>query len=348
MTGDPDREMSRDAHGSDGSDPKGGNGGHAARVYVVGMKKTGGITIPKDLRDSMGLDEKTEFKLTAKGGQLVLEVLTPDEALKLRDELKVKSKAAPRRTSGSRAGSGRRGGARKPSGPEFEAGKYIAYEFPNKDKLLQVLEKSYGYFKEPNPDIEECVRLVEIGIKAYSTGNRIENSRLRYSVVLFICDMIVKFNLPNLIDFATRVVDGMKSRFLYEQALSHLAVTVKNARPERTLEFIGKILENIEKYDESSEMYALVHSLESVVKDFVRAGFSEEFLSPLREFLSRKLESEHMDKDYKLQVVDMLERMHFIEDALRVAQGLLGSTDPEAPGYEEIKEIVKRLEEKPI
>ncbi len=316
-----------------------------AKTFVMGLKKNGGVTIPKEIRDELDLDENTEFKLTVEEGKIILEVLNPEEALKVKDSIKDEAKV---RKATEKATGPRSKPKKKKKAADFEAGKYVAYEFPNKDKLLQVLEKAFGYFKEPSPDLEECVRLVEIGVKAYSTGNRIENSRLRYTIVLFICDMIQKFNLPNLIDFATRVVDGMESRFLYEQALSELAQTVKNARPERTLEFIDKIIDNVNKYDETTEMYALVHSLESVIKDFVRADFSEDFLQPLKDYLLGKVDSEHMDKDYKIQVVDMLERMHFIEDALRIANDILMKMDPESPGVDEVRSIVKRLEDKPI
>lgn len=311
--------------------------------HIVSLTKSGGITIPKELRDELELNSNTEFELSVEDQTIHLRILDPGDVKKLKEDLKIEEKI---RKQTARAVGGKTPKKKKSSKKEFETGKYVAYDFPNKEKVLAVLEKSFGHFKEDPPDIEECLRLVEMAIKAYSTGNRIENSRLRYSVVLFICDMIKKFQLPNLIDFVMdKIIVGMESRFLYEQALLHLALTVKDARPERTLEFIKLIIKNLEGYAET-EMYALMHSLESTVKAFTRADFTSDFLHPIREYILGVVEI--MERDYQTQAAQLLERMHFIEDALRIVEGILLGMDPESPGIDDLRELKKRLEEKPV
>ncbi|GAB4307264.1 MAG: hypothetical protein Kow0069_04660 [Promethearchaeota archaeon] len=314
-------------------------------THLVGLKKSGSVTIPKAVRDALSLDETSQFKLTVGDDRIVLEVLTPEEALRLKEDLGATKRTRARPGGGTRAPS-RGGGKKKGKGPVFEGGKYVEYPFPNQEQVLRVLEDAFSEAKSPNPDLEELANRVTLAVKAYSTGNRVENARLRYSVVLFLCDVAQTFGFHNLVDVGVQLVEGMKSRFLVEQSLAKLAVTVKGTKPERTAEFVAKILENVEKYDPTTEMYALVHSLESVAKEFVRAGFPETFLEPIKEFLKKRVGN--ADRDYKLQVVEILERMHFIEEALAIANEVLMSMDPEAPGVDEVREIVKRLSETPI
>ena len=54
------------------------------------------------------------------------------------------------------------------------------------------------------------------------------------------------------------------------------------------------------------------------------------------------------DIDYKIQIIEMLEELHYIEDAYNIANNILMSLPPESSRIEFIREIVKRLHVKPI
>lgn len=177
------------------------------------------------------------------------------------------------------------------------------------------------------------------------------DARLRQTILFFLCDIIEKFDLPNLIDFIKeKIVNEIKSRYLYQLGLNQLAYTsFKMKRYEKAQEFILASMKDIEKYTES-ETYAIMDSFKNLVVKLTRnVGFliPQDQLLPIRDSLKEYLVKME-DKDYKIQIVDLLDRMGFTDESYNIAEEILNSLPEESTSREEIKEIIKNLSTKSI
>ena len=88
-------------------------------------------------------------------------------------------------------------------------------------------------------------------------------------------------------------------------------------------------------------------SLNQLVKKIKNIDAPIDILNLIKEKLLHYEKETDMD-DYKIQIIELLESLKFIEDAYRLADELLKSLPPESIKLAEIRKIKSRLKEKPI
>ncbi len=237
---------------------------------IVNLKKSGGITIPKNIRDELFPEsiENIFFKLYVpkEKDKIILEILPEEEVKKLSEELKLKKKTQQKLKPKSKEVGGRKK-KEKVLGPQPDFGRYFVYNFEAQQKLRPILESVFYKFSETPINFDDAMGRIKYGLVSYLGSNNIENARLYFSVINFLCDVIEKFNIPNLIDWINdKIIDNIKSKFLYEQSLlSLISTSNKMKKYEKSEIFVNKILNNIDSYSKN-ELYNILNSFENLVK----------------------------------------------------------------------------------
>ncbi|NHJ24833.1 MAG: hypothetical protein EAX89_09675 [Candidatus Lokiarchaeota archaeon] len=315
--------------------------------YEEIIKKTKtGITFPKDLRDALfGDEEEVYFKIIVPNekDKIILEFINKSEAnnyTKKEKEVKTKtSKELKPRTS-----------AKASKSVEFSPnwGAYFLYDFKNQDKVRPILESAFYKFSETPMNLEDAMGRVKYALVSFLTSTKTENAKLYFSVIRFLSDVIEKFNLPNLIDWIfEKIIPNVESKFLYEQALLELLeLSLKINRYEKAELFIFYILKNIDDYPRS-ELYNIFNSFKELVKKVRNIERTEKIDVLLKEKLIEYGEGVS-DSDYKIQIVEFLEDLNYIELAYKLAKDIQNSLPADSVKVEEIRKIVKRLYTTPI
>ncbi|GAG86427.1 unnamed protein product, partial [marine sediment metagenome] len=160
--------------------------------------------------------------------------------------------------------------------------------------------------------------------------------------------IIERFDQPNLIDWIfEKIVPNIESKFLYEQAvLELLEVSLKIKRYEKAELFIFYILKNIDDYPRS-ELYNIFNSFNQLVKKVRFIERTDKIDLLLKEKLMEYGEGVE-DSDYKIQIVEFLEDLSYIELAYKLAKAIQKSLPADSVKVSEIRRIVKRLYTAPI
>ncbi|MFX1309759.1 MAG: hypothetical protein ACFE8C_08690, partial [Promethearchaeota archaeon] len=179
-------------------------------------------------------------------------------------------------------------------------------------------------------------------------STKTENAKLYFAVEKFLIDIINKFNQPNLLDWIfEKIIPNIDSKFLYEQALLELVEASLNfKRWEKAELYIFYVLKNIDSYTKS-EMYNIMNSFKQLVKKVKHVERSDKIDILLKEKLF-EYGAEADDADYKIQIVEFLEDLQYIELAYDLAKKIQLSLPPESMKIEEIRRIVRRLHTTPI
>ncbi|MHA1728060.1 MAG: hypothetical protein ACTSWY_04950 [Promethearchaeota archaeon] len=310
--------------------------------WHITRSKTG-FTLPKEIRDNI-IPYKQDCALVVKDNKLIFYMINPEDKQKLK---LVKESRKLRNLKNKKKGRQKNS---IPEGPQPEWGSYFLFEFENNNKIQEVLTTAFEKFATEPPNLEEGMNIVKYSLVSFLT-TRMNNARLRQAIIFFLCDVIEKFGQPNLIDFINeKIVGEIKSKFLYQLSLNQLAFTAfKVKRYEKAQEFIELCIKDIKKYNQS-EMYAIMDSFKNcVVKltkdiDFL---IPQEYLLPIRNSLREYLDIMD-DSDYKLQIVDLLARMQFIDEANNIAEDILKKLPEESPSRDEVKDLIKRLATKSV
>ena len=139
----------------------------------------------------------------------------------------------------------------------------------------------------------------------------------------------------------------MESKFLYEQALLELLeISLKIKRYEKAELFIFYILRNIDDYPQS-ELYNIFNSFKELVKKVRHIERTEKIDRLLKEKLMEYGQGVE-DNDYKIQIVEFLEDLNYIELAYKLAKDIQKGLPADSVKVEEIRKIVKRLYSSPI
>ena len=160
--------------------------------------------------------------------------------------------------------------------------------------------------------------------------------------------MIEKFDLTNLIEWIfEKIIPNIDSKFLYEQALLELIdVSLKTKRYEKAELFIFYVLRNIDDYPKS-ELYNIFNSFKELVKRVKYIERTEKIDTLLKEKLLEYGEGVS-DIDYKIQIVEFLEDLNYIEFAYKLAKEIQKSLPADSIKVEEIRKVIKRLYTTPI
>ena len=311
---------------------------------IIKKTKTG-ITFPKVLRESLFNEEsETFFKMIVpkEKDRIILEVLTEEEAnqhlvrakeSKPKTQIKISPKIADKK-------------APKKIAPNW--GGYFIYDFKVKEKVKPILESAFYKFAETPINMEDAMGRIKYALVSFLSGSKTENAKLYFSIIKLLIDVIERFDQPNLIDWIfEKIVPNIESKFLYEQAfLELLEVSLKLKRYEKAELFIFYILKNIDDYPRS-ELYNIFNSFKQLVKKVRYIERTDKIDLLLKEKLMEYGEGIE-DPDYKIQIVEFLEDLNYIELAYGLAKDIQKSLPADSVKVAEIRKIVKRLYTAPI
>ncbi len=313
---------------------------------IIKKTKTG-ITFPKDLRDLLfEEDAEVYFRLVVPNekDKIILEFLSDEQVKQLSDELKARKTKV---TKPPRA-PGEKKIVEKTMGSSPAWGEYFVYDFNAKDKLIPILESAFYKFAETPLNLEDAMGRVKYALVSFLSSTKTENAKLYFAVEKFLIDIIDKFNQPNLLDWIfEKIVPNIESKFLYELALLELVETsLKFKRWEKAEIYIFYVLKNIDSYAKS-EMYNIMNSFKMLVKAVKRSERSDKIDILLKEKLMEYGKGSE-DVDYKIQIIEFLEDLKYIELAYDLAKKIQLNLPPESMKIEEVRKIVRRLHITPI
>jgi hypothetical protein len=311
---------------------------------VIKKTKTG-ITFPKELREAL-FDENEEvfFKITIPNekNKIILDFLSETEAKNLSEKILSSKPKVPKKTPEK---------LKEPAKSDKIApnwGEYFVYDFKNREKIQPILESAFYKFAETPVNLDDAMGRIKYALVSFLTATKTENAKLYYSIIKLLIDVIERFNQPNLIDWIfEKIVPNMESKFLYEQALLELLeISLKIKRFEKAELFIFYVLRNIDDYPRS-ELYNIFNSFKQLVKKVRYIERTDKIDLLLKEKLMEYGEGVE-DNDYKIQIVEFLEDLNYIELAYRLAKVIQKSLPPDSVKVGEIRKIVKRLYTAPI
>ncbi|MBD3196732.1 MAG: hypothetical protein GF317_16870 [Candidatus Lokiarchaeota archaeon] len=312
---------------------------------IIKKTKTG-ITIPKALREMLFDDSDDIYfnlKVPNKKDKIILEILSEEEVdtLVQEESSTSKSQKEPKKK-------GKKKSKKSSKIPEPSWSDYFTYDFKNKDKIKPVLETAYYKFAEEPINFDDAMGRVKYALISFLSSTKTENAKLYFSVVKFLVDIINKFNQPNLIEWLyEKVIPNIESKFLYELALLELIpISILNERYEKAEVFVKEILQNIDAYPKS-EAYNIMNSFNQLVKKIGDINTTAQISEPIKEKL-KEYEKFFTDSDYKIQIIELLEALNYIELAYKIAEELLKNLPSESVKLQEVRKIKKRLKETPI
>lgn len=311
---------------------------------VIKKTKTG-ITFPKELREALfSEDEEIFFKIIVPNekNKIILEFLSEEEAkvqlVKFKERKPKTSKLVQSKIVEKK-------GVEK-VGPNW--GEYFVYDFKNREKVEPILESAFYKFAETPINLEDAMGRIKYALVSFLTATKTENAKLYFSVIKLLIDVAERFNQPNLIDWIfDKIVPNIESKFLYEQALLELLeISLKIKRYEKAELFLFYILKNIDDYPRA-ELYNIFNSFNQLVKKIRFIERTEKIDILLKEKLL-EYGSGIDDNDYKIQIVEFLEDLKYIELAYKLAKDVQKGLPPDSLKIETIRAIVKRLYVTPI
>ncbi|MBY8978819.1 MAG: hypothetical protein KGD72_00380 [Candidatus Lokiarchaeota archaeon] len=311
---------------------------------IIKKTKTG-ITFPKELREVLFNEEiETFFRIIVpkEKDKIILEILTDEEA----ENQNVKIKESKPKTPKNITPKTKDEETSKKIAPNW--GEYFIYEFKSREKIQPILESVFYKFAETPINMEDAMGRIKYALVSFLSGTKTENAKLYFSIIKLLIDIIERFDQPNLIDWIfEKIVPNIESKFLYEQAiLELLEVSLKIKRYEKAELFIFYVLKNIDDYPRS-ELYNIFNSFKQLVKKVRFIERTDKIDLLLKEKLMEYGEGIE-DSDYKIQIVEFLEDLSYIELAYRLAKAIQKSLPADSVKVNEIRKIVKRLYTAPI
>lgn len=311
---------------------------------IIKKTKTG-ITFPKELRKVLFNEEKEIFFkiiVPKEKDKIILEVLTDEEAKNQIEKVneskpKIPTKISPKTIDKKTS---------KKIAPNWS--EYFIYDFKNREKIQPILESAFYKFAETPINMEDAMGRIKYALVSFLSGTKTENAKIYYSIIKLLIDIIERFDQPNLVDWIfEKVVPNIESKFLYEQALLELLeVSLKIKRYEKAELFIFYVLKNIDDYPRS-ELYNIFNSFKQLVKKVRFVERTDKIDLLLKEKLMEYGEGIE-DSDYKIQIVEFLEDLNYIELAYRLAKDIQKGLPTDSVKVGEIRRIVKRLYTAPI
>jgi len=312
---------------------------------IVKKTKTG-ITFPRNLRNSLFEEDSDVFfrmVVPQTKDKIILEFLNEDQVKELSEKLKTRKPTVVKATSAKKEGK-----SKKPSRASPAWGEYFVYDFESKNKITPILESAFYKFAETPVNLEDAMGRVKYALVSFLSSTKTENAKLYFAVEKFLIDVIDKFNQPNLLDWIfEKIIPNIKSKFLYEQALLALVeASLKFRRWEKAELYIFYVLKNIDNYSKS-EMYNVMNSFKELVKSVKWSERTDKIDVLLKEKLM-EYEGSIEDISYKIQIIEFLEDLQYIELAYERAKKIQVSLPPDSIKVEDVRKIVRRLHITPI
>ena len=315
-------------------------------IYEAVVKKTKtGLTFPKEMRALLfNSNEDVYFQLRVPKSRkyILLNIISEEEANQLSgQQFSSKERKEVHETQREDVKT-----SLSAKHPNWAA--YFVYDFKNRDKVQPILESAFYKFGEVPLNLEDAMGRVKFALISFLTSIKTENAKLYYAVEKFLIDVIEQFNHPNLLDWIfEKIIPRIESKFLYELALLDLVeASIKTARWEKAELYIFYVLKNIDDYPKS-EMYNIMNSFKQLVKKVKYVDRSDKIDLLLKEKLIEYGEGVE-DPDYKIQIVEFLEDLNYIELAYSLAKKVQLSLPQDSLRLDDIRKIVKRLHSAPI
>ncbi|MFX1378685.1 MAG: hypothetical protein ACFFA4_06290 [Promethearchaeota archaeon] len=321
---------------------------HEQPFFEEIIKKTKtGITFPKALREELfeeDVDVYFRLVIPKDKNKIILEFLSEEDAKKVSGKLKDKKPVTISKTpDGAKIET-----SQKTVGISPAWGEYFVYDFEAKEKVIPILESAFYKFAETPLNLEDAMGRVKYALVSFLSSTKTENAKLYFAVEKFLIDIIDKFDQPNLLDWIfEKIIPNIESNFLYEQALLELVeASLKFKRWEKAELYIFYVLKNIDSYAKS-EMYNIMNSFKMLVKKIKYVERSDKIDILLKEKLLEYSDGVE-DADYKIQIIEFLEDLQYIELAYDLAKKVQLNLPPESMKIEEIRKLVRRLHITPI
>ncbi|MFX1256827.1 MAG: hypothetical protein ACFFAN_03130 [Promethearchaeota archaeon] len=312
---------------------------------IIKKTKTG-ITFPKQLREDLFREnEEIYFRMVIpkEKNKIILEILSEEQAKLFSDKIKAEKSKISR--------------MHQKKTPKVEKerlrltpnwGDYFVYDFEAKEKVKPILESAFYKFAEKPVNLEDAMGRVKYTLISFLSSTKTENAKLYFSILKFLIDIIEKFALPNLIEWIyEKLIPNIESKFLYELALLELISCSINIKKLNKSElFIEKILDNIDNYPKS-EFYNIMNSFKQLVNKVQNLQITSKSKILIKEKIVKYIR-ELSDDNYKIQLIELLENLKFIEVAYNLAKEIQMNLPPDSILLEEIRRLVRRLKEKPI
>ncbi|MBY8990729.1 MAG: hypothetical protein KGD58_08255 [Candidatus Lokiarchaeota archaeon] len=313
---------------------------------IVKKTKTG-ITFPKDLRDLLFEDDsETFFKLIVpqEKDKIILEIINEEQAKEISEKIKT-HKPKPIKAEGEK----KVVKARKPAQLSPAWGEYFVYEFDSRDKIQPILESAFYKFAETPLNLEDAMGRVKYALVSFLSSTKTENAKLYYSVEKFLIDIVEKFDQPNLLDWIfEKIIPNIESKFLYEQGLLELVETsLQFRRWEKSELYIFYVLKNIDAYAKT-EMYNVMNSFKQLVNKIKHLERTDKIDILLKEKLMEYGNELLEDVSYKIQIIEFLEDLKYIELAYDLAKKIQVSLPPDSVRMEDVRKLVRRLHHTPV
>ena len=315
--------------------------------YTEIVKKTKtGITFPKELREALFEEDKDVFfklLIPNEKNKIILEFLSEEEGKIASEQLKAE-----------RSKTSKLDKEKLPKKVKITSsvtpnwGEYFVYDFKNKEKVQPILESAFYKFAETPINLEDAMGRVKYALVSFLSSTKTENAKLYFSIIKFLIDIVEKFNQSNIIDWIfEKIVPHIESKFLYEQALLELVeISLKTKKYEKAEVFIFYVLKNIDDYPRS-ELYNIFNSFKELVKRVRHIERTEKIDVLLKEKLLEYGEGVE-DSDYKIQIVEFLEDLNYIEAAYDLAKKVQLGLPADSLRLEEVRKLVRRLHTTPI
>lgn len=342
-------------------------------VEIINLTKSGGITIPKNIREQM--EEKQTFAFWQEEDRFILmpikEYEIPDLQLVGASPTNQSDKSSSTKSSKKKTSRKRKGtsSSKSSTGPQPELTKYFPYQIANQDKIQNAIEASFYKLTEDPPKIDEVIDRIKYIIINYGTGEKTNDSRLKHTIILFILDAIEK--IPTQ-DFSTlflyldeKIVHNIDSTFLYEQSIIMLCgAALKASKNELALKFLQNTMETIDKY---SQVYAIMQGIKSLVKTINRTEtpLPEAFQIYIKDNLKKyviadtipqNLEGSEeegpirkknpLNTDNCLEIIEQLEILLMIDAATEATQALLNRIPTEDVHVDTVRAKLNELSKK--
>lgn len=337
-------------------------------VELLQLTKTGGLTLPKEIRDV--LPEKCMFAFWKDLNRIVLQPVSEAdlphlnlvEAIKEKEKAKEKEKGAGEKKQRKRTEK-KEGDS---SSLQPEPIKYLLYTFENQDKVLTALESAFWKFTESPPNMNEGLDRIKYCLLSFVGKGSMNDSRLRNAIINFICDVVEKMNLQELLNFAEeKIIPNISSKFLYEQSLISLINTcLKVKNNDKTKLFLEQFFKSIENYT-ASDTFAIMQSFKTIIGQITRARidvpdpikaiigaeikkFIIGFEQPGKNPSDPPIKHAPLNPANALELIDLLEKIHLVDMAHTIAENILNNLPSDAKELDAYRTKVHGLSQKPV
>ncbi|MHA1744771.1 MAG: hypothetical protein ACTSWW_02160, partial [Promethearchaeota archaeon] len=233
---------------------------------------------------------------------------------------------------------------------------YFPFTVDNMDPLVNGFEGIFDILIETPPRITEAIERIKYLIINYSNGNKSNDGKVKNSVILCIADICKKRPVDELhpmLDYLKeKIVIHISSPYLREQALTTLFIaSLHVSHLELSKSIIIEIFQGIRGY---TETYAIMQGLKGTVKSIKRAGFtlhedlSTVFKDEFNYYIIDENQPVELNTGNKLQIIELLEDLHLIEGAMKLAQHLLDNSSQEDMYLEQIRTKLSELRKTPL